>query len=59
MSEPTTPTIEVLAKTFAETAAKVAAPPSILVSVRNGVRVVSSATVPKTVSNGKAATIRK
>jgi hypothetical protein len=34
-----------------EIEAKVAAPPSILVSVRKGVRVVSNATVPKTVSN--------
>jgi hypothetical protein len=35
-----------------ESDANVAAPPSILVSVRNGVRVVSRATVPNTVSNG-------
>jgi hypothetical protein len=36
---------------FEETEANVAAPPNIRVSVRKGVRVVSSATVPKTVSN--------
>jgi hypothetical protein len=36
-----------------EMEANVAAPPNILVSVRKGVRVVSSATVPKTVSNAR------
>jgi len=52
MSDPTTATMEVGANIIEETEAKVAAPPSILVSVRKGVRVVSNATVPKTVSNG-------
>src|ERR687886_1188681 len=51
MSDPTAATIEVGANMLDETEAKVAAPPSILVSVRKGVRVVSNATVPKTVSN--------
>lgn len=51
MSDPTAATIEVGANMLDETEAKVAAPPNILVSVRKGVRVVSSATVPKTVSN--------
>ena len=51
MSDPTAATIEVGTNMRDETEAKVAAPPSILVSVRKGVCVVSSATVPKTVSN--------
>jgi hypothetical protein len=51
MSDPTAATIEVGANMLDDIEAKVAAPPSIRVSVRKGVRVVSSATVPKTVSN--------
>lgn len=51
MSEPTAATIEVGINMLEETEANVAAPPNIRVSVRKGVRVVSSATVPKTVSN--------
>ena len=51
MSDPTTATIDVLENMLAEIEANVAAPPSIRVSVRKGVRVVSSATVPNTVSN--------
>jgi hypothetical protein len=51
MSEPTAATIDVGVKMLDEIEAKVAAPPNILVSVRKGVRVVSNATVPKTVSN--------
>jgi hypothetical protein len=51
MSDPTAATIEVAVNRFEETEANVAAPPSIRVSVRKGVRVVSSATVPKTVNN--------
>jgi hypothetical protein len=50
-SEPTAATSDVCVNMLAEMEAKVAAPPSIRVSVRNGVRVVSRATVPKTVSN--------
>ena len=50
MSDPTAPTIDVEVNMFDEIEAKVAAPPNILVSVRKGVRVVSNATVPKTVS---------
>jgi hypothetical protein len=53
MSDPTTATIDVCANMLDEMEAKVAAPPSILVSVRKGVRVVSRATVPKTVSNSR------
>ena len=51
ISDPIAATIEVVTNMLDETEAKVAAPPSILISVRKGVRVVSSATVPKTVSN--------
>ena len=51
ISDPIAATIEVGTNMLDETEAKVAAPPNILVSVRKGVRVVSSATVPKTVSN--------
>jgi hypothetical protein len=51
MSDPTAAAIEVGANMLDDIEANVAAPPSILVSVRKGVRVVSSATVPKTVSN--------
>ena len=51
MSDPTTATMQVFEKVLAESEANVAAPPRILVSVRNGVRVVSRATVPNTVSN--------
>jgi len=50
MSDPTAATIDVVVNMFDETEAKVAAPPNILVSVRKGVRVVSNATVPNTVS---------
>jgi hypothetical protein len=51
ISDPTAATIEVGVNILDETEANVAAPPSIRVSVRKGVRVVSNATVPKTVSN--------
>jgi hypothetical protein len=51
MSDPTAATIDVGVNMLDEMEAKVAAPPNILVSVRKGVRVVSNATVPKTVSN--------
>jgi hypothetical protein len=51
MSDPIAATIAVGVNMLEETEANVAAPPSILVSVRKGVRVVSNATVPKTVSN--------
>lgn len=51
MSDPTTATIEVSQNMLAEIEANVAAPPSILDSVRKGVLVVSRATVPNTVSN--------
>jgi hypothetical protein len=51
ISDPTAATTEVGVNMLDETEAKVAAPPNILVSVRKGVRVVSNATVPKTVSN--------
>jgi len=51
MSDPTAATIDVEVNMLDEIEAKVAAPPNILVSVRKGVRVVSNATVPKTVSN--------
>jgi hypothetical protein len=50
MSDPIAATIDVEVNMLDEMEAKVAAPPSILVSVRKGVRVVSNATVPKTVS---------
>jgi hypothetical protein len=52
MSDPITATMQVFENVLAESDANVAAPPRILVSVRNGVRVVSRATVPNTVSNG-------
>jgi hypothetical protein len=52
MSDPITATMQVFENVLAESDANVAAPPRILVSVRNGVRVVSKATVPNTVSNG-------
>jgi hypothetical protein len=51
MSDPIAATIDVEVNMLDEMEAKVAAPPSILVSVRKGVCVVSNATVPKTVSN--------
>jgi len=53
MSDHTTPTIDVCANILEEMDAKVAAPPSIRISVLKGVRVVSRATVPKTVSNAR------
>ena len=49
-SEPTTPTIEVSVNRLEESEAYVVAPPIIFVSVLKGVRVVSSAIVPKTVN---------
>jgi hypothetical protein len=51
MSDPTAATMQVFENAQEESDANVAAPPRILVSVRNGVRVVSKATVPNTVSN--------
>ena len=43
--------VDVGVKKLEQSEAKVAAPPKMFVSVLNGVRVVSSATDPKTVNN--------